>query len=515
MQIRQSGDIYPKERMNAAAGPVEDAALSLPRDEALISMKGKGSPEHSGTSKQLKQAMSAACATRHAAADPGAVSTGAVADTLLAKDALSDVELWRVKIPEGAKAPPAFGADGTLYITHDKGISVISPQGKVVREIAKPDLETEASPLAGSDGTLYVSGTYKTKGLTAYSPAGEILWEKDCGSSSIPPVEGPDGSILLGTNRGWVHKLGPDGSDRMWCPVDEAVGAKIVSMAVGPDGTIYASSSERGGLSVIDGKALLQYRQGSITFNAPRSDPQAMPRYETAVCPVSSPEPGFIYPNNFGDLSYRKPDGTEIWRVSSHFMKKYEGLSPDEKKEASKGWIDSAFGTTPVLSKDGGTMYAGTVPLHKFAANNPPSLVALGLDGTVRWKTELPLPIRDYIGPRNVQVGDDGTIYVAGEHGGLVVAVSPEGKPLWGFREGSYNKDFRIATRGDITYLTTKDGSVHALKSDALRERLKSAGDGADNAIPVIVVEDDMISIDGLKLPIQKHEGTDSRSNNS
>jgi outer membrane protein assembly factor BamB len=168
--------------------------------------------------------------------------------------------------------------------------------------------------------------------------------------------------------------------------------------------------------------------------------------------------------------------------------------------------VDSAFGTTPVLSKDGDTLYVATVPLHRIYSSGQPSLVALGLDGSVKWKTELPLPQRDYVGPENVQVGDDGTIYVAGEDGGVVVAVSPEGKPLWGFMEGSYNKDFRIATRGNVTYLTTKDGSVHALKNDALKERLRHAGEKESDTIPMIVIEDDMISVGGVKLPVQKEK---------
>ena len=56
----------------------------------------------------------------------------------------------------GIEATPAFGADGTLYVSAGRSLRALAPSGEVLWEMALGGAATASSPVIACDGTLYV-----------------------------------------------------------------------------------------------------------------------------------------------------------------------------------------------------------------------------------------------------------------------------------------------------------------------------------------------------------------------
>ena len=241
-------------------------------------------------------------------------------------------------------------------------------------------------------------------------------WSVDLRSDSdSAPAVGTDGTIYVGTWKGQLWALNPDGS-RKW--VFQARNEIKSAPAVGLDGTVYFGCRDR-------------------KFYAVRADGKKRWEFQTGGWVDSSPAlatDGTVYFGSWDKSFYAlNADGTKRWQfttpgeiVSSPAIgadgtiyfgshdRKFYALAPDGRKKwefATGGPIISS----PALNKDQ-CLYFTSVD---------GCLYALNLDGSLRWRLRT-----GGITESSPVIGLDGTIYVGVlQH---LWAIHPDGKKKWG-----------------------------------------------------------------------------------
>jgi len=181
-----------------------------------------------------------------------------------------------------------------------------------------------SSPAIGPDGTVYVGSDDGY--LYAINPDGTEKWSFETGDSvTSSPAIGADGTVYVGSNDGFLYAINPDGTKKWSVETGDYVTS---SPAIGADGTIYVGSND-----------------------------------------------GFLYAIN--------PDGTKKWSY-----------------EETGGPVTSS----PAIGA-GGTVYVGSYDGYLYAINS---------DGSYKWSFGYEDPI--YSSPA---IGADGTIYVGDNYGYL------------------------------------------------------------------------------------------------
>lgn len=154
--------------------------------------------------------------------------------------------LWSVSLGGGSAAPPAIGADGTIYVAgrQDGLLHAVSSDGLKrwsVRFSSATSLNASVTPAIGADGTVYV-GAYDGK-VVAVTPAGGVAWTHDVGS----PIRGSaliadDRTIIVGTGAGKLVALAPDGSERATFSASAPISG--ANLAIGEHGTIFFTAAD-------------------------------------------------------------------------------------------------------------------------------------------------------------------------------------------------------------------------------------------------------------------------------
>jgi outer membrane protein assembly factor BamB len=196
------------------------------------------------------------------------------------------------------------------------------------------------------------------------------------------PVVARDGTIYLGTFRGWLFAFSPQGKVR-W---KFKTGMEIKSSpAVAEDGTIYFGSRDR-------------------NFYALSPDGKLKWKFQTGGWVDSSPGIGL--------------DGTVFF---GSWDKNFYALTPGGNLKWSFA-TSNLITTSPAIAGDG-TVYFGSHD-NNFYALTP--------DGKLRWKTVTGGPID--ISPA---IAWDGTVYF-GSVDGNFYALHPDGTEAWRLHTGSY-----------------------------------------------------------------------------
>ncbi len=155
---------------------------------------------------------------------------------------------WSAPLEGWIHAPPAIGADGTVYFgaggsEQPHGFYAFHPDGtekwRFSEFVGYGQYEFHSAPTIGPDGTIYFG--YDDGYLYAVNPDGTTKWrlrtnDSDCRSS---PTIAADGTIYV-TQTGWTELLAinPDGSFRWRSDFGDRFRS---SPALGPDGTLYAA----------------------------------------------------------------------------------------------------------------------------------------------------------------------------------------------------------------------------------------------------------------------------------
>ena len=245
---------------------------------------------------------------------------------------------------------------------------------------------SDSAPAVGTDGTIYV-GTWKGK-LWAINPDGTPKWVFAAGNEiRSAPAAGSDGTVYFGSRDRKFYAVRPGGQKRWEFQTGGWVDS---SPALAHDGTVYFGSWDR-------------------SFYALNADGKKQWQFTTLGEIGSSPAIG--------------ADGTIYF--GSHDRKFY-ALAPDGRKK----WEFATGGpilSSPALNKDQ-CLYFTSVD---------GCLYALNLDGSLRWRLRT-----GGITESSPVIGADGTVYVGVLEN--LWAISSDGQKKWG-RVGGLEYPFKAS----------------------------------------------------------------------
>lgn len=390
--------------------------------------------------------------------------------------ALRHVE-WSARIPAGAEAPPAVAEDGTLYYSTRDGLGAVGEEGQPLFFTPRKGLEPRSAPRVDAEGTVYCATAFydgQSPDLLAYDGEGRELWARPLGNASEAPVEGPDGTLYFGTEKGDVYRLDRQGQPLWQETVPDEFGTGYIPMylCAGQEGEVYAADGKSGRLHRFEA-------DGTETWV---TVPQAV---SFGLRPALAPNGDVLLTSKDSRVVRMRPDGTVAWEYSASHGKRMDELTPAERERMPSSSAN-AF-TAPVLSPDGRTAYV---------AGWTGRLTAVGEDGHPRWTTRLELGA---LGRDALQVGDDGTLYCVSESGNVLALDPADGRTLWSYTPPEGARSAHIATRGDKVFLITSEGELHALSSSALHRRVEQAPEEP----LTLVVGEGVVQIGGVSLPMR------------
>ncbi|MBN2465893.1 PQQ-like beta-propeller repeat protein [candidate division WOR-3 bacterium] len=173
-----------------------------------------------------------------AIANDGTIYIGAQ-DSCLRALAASGSFKWEYRTGGVVCASPAIDQAGMIYVgSCDSCLYAIRPDGSLKWRYEASDLFA-ASPAVAADGTVYV-GSFDGW-LHALSPDGDVKWKFRVGLGGFisSPSIGTDGTVYVGN--GSLCALNPDGTVK-W--TNEEARIEYSTVAIGPDGTLYAGSED-------------------------------------------------------------------------------------------------------------------------------------------------------------------------------------------------------------------------------------------------------------------------------
>lgn len=392
----------------------------------------------------------------------------------------SSVEEWSVRLPRPITAPPAVGEDGTLYVPTDRSLIAMSPEdGAIKWERAGVPTGLAATARVTPDGdTVYVTGSYgETPQLAALDAAdGRTRWqltEADLSPTEDPVVATPAGLVYAERWPGRLQFVDRNGREG-WS--HETRLALSGGVAAAPNGSVYVAGAEVA--AVKDGKLLWRH-----------DFPSDEARHAGTRVAVTD-ESELLYTTNSSKIRKIGPDGEVDWEFSSLAGQRVDELSP-QARAALPRRHEFDLATSPVLSPDGETIYAGG--FHG-------KIVAVDQEGHQKWARQLPI----HMAHSGVQVGPDGTVYAVNDQQGTVFALRPEdGRIAWKFESTAQDQYASLSVDGDRVILAIRDGSVHALSSEGLRRALEREPQAPAGPAPTIDLGDGVITIGDVQLPVR------------
>jgi outer membrane protein assembly factor BamB len=354
--------------------------------------------------------------------------------------ALGEFEVWRAKIAPGNNTPPALTPDGSLIIQTDQGLVTLSSRGEKTGETRIEGLSSYAVPLRDQQGNVFLS---TLEGMTCVRPQGTIGWQKPFGSTEVAPVFGPEGTLYHGNYSGVLRRIDAEGNqlwERHVNPEDENTHINWAMVSL-PTGEVVANE-DPGILHCFD-------QDGKHRWTKFKDSPDCK---EVAV----TPEGELLVTLDGNSLACYDRDGKTKWHYDSELGR------PLKDGEEAGTWGNTVVSSQAVLSPDGQSI---------FVAGSSGTLTSLDRQGNQRWVREFDLHTND----RGVQVGEDGTVYLCDGNGGVHALDPDSGETRWEFHTGAHQQYTNIATRGDMVYLSTHEGDVHALSQNALKHRVEAA----------------------------------------
>jgi len=361
---------------------------------------------------------------------------------------ISGTVKWIFETGDGIESSPAIEKDGTIYVgSHDGYLYAVNKDGelkwktKIGTPIEKKGWghtsSTSSTPAIAKDGTIYTAS--RDQYLFAVSPAGKEKWKFPIGvsfDSWSSPAIGKDGTIYMtsASPKGGVYAINPDGTEKWY--YDAGLGM-FNSVAIGPDGTIYAGFRDT-------------YKTNAfVALNPDGSEKWKLATLFLESSPTVSGDT--IYVGTYTDESV----GAGLYAISDGKIKWYLTL---ETKEVM---------VTPAIAKDG-TIYTGDIG-GVFYAVNP--------DGTIKWSFDTGKEISS-----SPAIGSDGTIYF-GSSNGIFYALNPDGTEKWSYdTKSSIASSPAIGSDGTV-YVGAWDKKVYAFGGPSTEEKLNDLESEANETL--------------------------------
>ena len=376
---------------------------------------------------------------------------------------------------------PAVDADGTVYVgSSDKHLHAVNGDG-TPKWTYETGGEIESSPAVGADGTVYVGSGDGS--VYAVNAVGKLKWKytssevgactpdgipggsnKLCNSFLSSPAIGPDGTVYVASDDGYLYALYADGKrsdeDRVkWkygVAVDLAVRSSAgfvvrSSPAVGADGTVYVNSF-LGGLVAVSAA-------GKLKWDIPGN----------TLSPAYSPSIG--------------ADGTTVYYVDN------KGATAVEDKGGRPGpnhWSNGGGRVSSSLAVGAdGTVYFVSAYSTLIAVN--------GKDGVTKWSYQTQDQQQsgescDEIGNKrppacvlisysSPAVGTDGTVYVGSSDGHFHAVNGANGKRKWKYKTGGPVLSSPAIGADGTVYVGSEDGFLYGfgLSADYVTSSLHGA----------------------------------------
>lgn len=340
---------------------------------------------------------------------------------------------WTFKLGSQILAPPAVGADGTVYALGASwvpggvaGLVVGLDGGSGTKKWGFPTpWDIRCPPTVGPDGTVYFGEEFGALFALAGN-TGAKRWEKPIGMSRAAPLVGPDGTLYVANQNGGILALDSQSGVERWTAT---TGFNRGSAALGADGTLYlVGPTSR--LSALDGTS--GAKKWTFELGPRASDSESSP-------PAVGAD-GTVYVTN----------DTKLYALSSHDAAvKWSFAAPE---------AHISFLSAPRIGPDGRVLLT-------TLSNDDTSQTLHALDGqsgTIEW--ELHFGNAPRLGRAALPVSaTDGTVYAVFQDK-LYALNGRTGAKLWEFALPIRGSVFGpVLGANGMLYLGEEDGTVYAL----------------------------------------------------
>jgi len=285
-----------------------------------------------------------------------------------------------------------------------------SPQNSLELRPGHPGGNVGLQPILDADGNIYTGfgptrlDASRKETLISFDPNGRERWRFSPGEPasrfglSVPALT-PDGMVVMAFRDGYFRGFHKDSGEMAWSRDSRSTGSLLSAPCVDAQGAVYISGSGASGFFKIDPAA------GEVLWEHAMAD-------GTGSCPALSNDQAIVYFSRGGNQAGLYALDAETGAVKWHFAPVAEPgfgwTSPvvghdgtiyhadattghlyaiaDEGGGASLKWQydPERPGSAPRLpAVDGESVYLGTT-------GPDPALIALHLDGTLRWRHEFP-----------------------------------------------------------------------------------------------------------------------------
>lgn len=268
---------------------------------------------------------------------------------LYALDMETGAEIWKFESFGVIDGSPAIGKDGVIYFGNgENALYAVNPDGTPAWTITSGPNAGDASPVLFDDwvdgsptidtnGNIWVGDLFGN--FSQIAPDKTELWTVDLGFG-IPtsPAIGPDGTVYIGDDDGFVIAITPGVSNPKWA-VDTGPTGIESSPVIDPDGTIYIGTSADN-VYAFDGQT------GAVKPGWPFTEPTDVVYSTPAIA-----EDGTVYVGSGDRKLYAVTSGgSKLWSFETG------------------GFVDSS----PAIGPDG-TVYVGSTDgkLYAIHGNSP------------------------------------------------------------------------------------------------------------------------------------------------